>query len=86
MRALSEPWPPDKETLNEALEWQWWQGGHRAAPLSWAARATSQTQGEAVCPQGSGQRAWEAELGPSLPGAATAEQALPAPFHNPICL
>lgn len=42
-------------------------------------QATSQTQGEAVCPLGSGQRAWETDLGPSVPGAANAEKALPAP-------
>lgn len=41
-------------------------------------QATSQTQGQAICPLGSGQRACETDLGPSVPGAANAEQALPA--------
>ena len=59
MRALSGPCPPDKETLNEVLEWHWWHGGRGGggARLLLGPQATSQAQGAAVCPPGPGQRA-----------------------------
>lgn len=39
MRALSGPCPPDKETLNEVLEWHWWHGGCGGVLVSsWAPR------------------------------------------------
>lgn len=52
-------------------------GRAREFSLLLGLQANSQTQGEAVFSLGSGQRAWEAELGYSMFGEATAEKALP---------
>lgn len=77
--ALSGPWPPGKETLNEVLEWRRWQGELRGAALLLSPQAAPQAQREVVCPLGPRQRAWEADLGPFLCKAATTtQQALPA--------
>lgn len=83
MRALSGPWPPDKETLNEVLEWQWWQGGHRNAPLFLGAQDPLQAHGKVVYPQAKG---LGADLGASESRVAIAKLAIPAPLQNPICL